>query len=341
MPNEIYGTLAAGLKNIPADGSKQLYHRQTHADGAHEYFIACLDEIALIGSVTDTLHETILPGKECRLFLDWEAYIDLSPDGLVECADEICRHVAEAYSRHHFTDLPKPVRFTASRPGKASLHIVYDVCFKNAYQVLCLIKDIPPIQGAKIDEGLYSKTGAPKSLRMPFQYKLTNEGMQFPLVPLNGPETFDPVLFRAGLATYHDGMTRPNDPLEIQPGFSAQVRVIGSRPLSEADTDLNYVIAWLALEHPLLDPQQKRVDEDGGATFYTPFFCKAAKRWHRRNRSCVHISPAGVITARCLRPECRSRLITLPLTTSQILQSRKSLPDVFAQPAKKKARVEF
>ena len=112
-------------------------------------------------------NEMIFPEKPCKLFMDCERYnVQVTTEEFIkEFVDGI-----EDVIKIHIPNLPPPLVLNASRVGKFSIHIIWDVWFQSTLQCASFIKS--RFEGNKdVDIGVYPKSDKPKTLRMPFNMK--------------------------------------------------------------------------------------------------------------------------------------------------------------------------
>lgn len=163
--------------------------QKAHHHGGTEYIkMKCKEAYKLVKNATKyAFHELISGDKPCRLYLD----VDNTPN-LDSLLGEIRLHVQNKIG----LTLGDACVFSACGDGKYSYHVTWDTWFQRPWDVRNLLWGLP------VDFQVYPNPGGVKTLRLPLSYKLTEQRLVRPLVPLYGECSLE--LFVKGTAAWGD-----------------------------------------------------------------------------------------------------------------------------------------
>jgi hypothetical protein len=265
-------------------------------------------------------HEVVYPDRPCRLFVDCEKGLAQG-----EPAVDLGALVAGVTGavRQLTGSEEAPLVLVGTRPGKFSVHLVWDLWFEAPAHVRELVRAIPlsASLGIPLDLQVYPCGSAPRTFRMPFSTKMPSNS---PLLPLGGPASFDREVFVRGLVGFHQKHSA------ALPALPSPLRVYGElspkrqRSLEGSGEVPGPVDRWMRCVYPEYAASSCKVKEDGAYSCVTNFFCEVSGKFHKSNKCYFHGDPLGALVMVCANEECRAPR-RLPFTHAQVLASEEEI----------------
>ena len=275
--------------------------------------------------------EAIFGDRPCKLYMDCEAEC---PKGQKPTPEMILKYIQLVNNTVQIALKPYGVEgnithldFSASRSGKFSLHILWNVRFPLARMVRLFVEPISKLDlmGITIDMNPYPISDVPHFLRMPFNFKHDEPDSE--LRSLDGTG-FNLETFCKGLITFFE----KDHPLCSKPGPEVVVELKHPkykhlRPLQtleeslaleeKAWMDMELTIEYLQVLFPRIIPSRRNVKPDGTFFFDTPMYCVQAGRWHAKILTRIESTKNGLIQRMCWDVDCR-QIIPLSFTVHSL-----------------------
>jgi hypothetical protein len=184
------------FKSIHGKDDSIIYLARQHTKHAWKYEAWNFDMFCdfYINDITESdrlYHDVIDPNDPCRLHFDLD-YEGTDEMKFLSKVNELELAVKEFLSSHFGTCMERPpIKWTCSRPGKFSMHLVYDqVWFSTGIQCVHAVKEILKICPPEdiIDEKIYSMRTR-KNFRLPYSIKLdkrNDDKSSPPFIPFGG-----------------------------------------------------------------------------------------------------------------------------------------------------------
>lgn len=272
-------------------------------------------------------HEVFFMNRPTRIIFDCEADIPL------DCTIDQKKYVAAIHSlltkcfedaRPGPIQLSDPLVIVGTRPGKFSVHLIWDVwCANfNVVHALAIYVQSKNVMNVSIDTNIYPKhDNKPKTLRMPYCCKMSEDVSNI-LVPMGKSRAFNPDTFSRYLCTFHQGhstkwnlppkpkqddlITLVNLPeycnkIELV-SYNKKVKLCVNEPMRPNTT---FVLDWWEQVVPCFERKYLEYLNCGGWKCYSAMFCEVAYRWHAKNHVYIHGDDYGCITTVCADEKCR------------------------------------
>lgn len=320
---------------------KHLFEYECGMGGAHLCVIETLDEfLQRIARQKSPLawHEVLFLEKPCLLFMDCERTGDPSEIDQDQYVQRVHEQVQACVQHYQIIQPPKVI--IGSRPGKFSLHLIWNLWCESMHPIrlICDFIRKQNIMDVTIDtQVIPANPGRPKTMRMVYSCKLT-QATENILVPQGGPVQFSPQVLCDHLLTFHSEHSHawtlsklPSSLFAVRnlPGF-IQAGVSTKRLRFEEEGDMETtsedvaVLDWMEMVFPLFQ-RTCLVRLTNGAWRCSGFiFCHVSNKWHKSNQTYVHADHRGCITFVCADVDCRVSILQ-GFTESQIRVSRQPL----------------
>jgi hypothetical protein len=248
-------------------------------------------------------HEALRVDKPMKVAVDVEAYEDKEPDRFArkdEIVSQVERDVERCIREKLGAEPGVPYRLWSSRPGKFSVHIVWDVWMSTPRGVGWLLEGVP-----EIDQQVYPGRMAKvcKWMRLPFSEKVEHPG--YPLAPegwvkdQKWPAVSRDDVIRGSwtLGTPSHVYTSPEDPCE------SEDKATFSGDTAKAERILDYLNT---MRGPF---KMDEVEEDGpkgwSCIVRPGMFCQVQGRQHRRQNGYICSKDGRRVFYRCPDEECK------------------------------------
>lgn len=317
-------------------GGLQIFNTEEIKHNGRDYHTYTFDSFMGMYKDPRTLrrhHECIHPNRPIRLFMDCDLKQDVQPGFREQYVEAVHLRVVDRIKELGLgIDLVSPRVLAAERPGKFSVHLIWDAWFPNSAHCIAFVGPISnlTLMGVEIDM-FYPKYDSVKWMRMPYAYKKKGSGWDGLLHPPGKPE-FDISVLCNSLVTMHNAV-RSSYPLpSCEPMIYMKEALISKNIRSMVDsgdhTDVNLVIKWLSFAYPSMNPLYVKASQDGTWSFRSSMYCMVARRWHSRNHQYVHGEADGTILVRCTDPGCPGGSWTLAESWHEILSIDCPLTDI-------------
>lgn len=313
------------------ESTKFIFEKEIGLHGAHLCEIMTFDAFLKLMTnsrpIQRTWHELIWPMHPCKLFMDCENDWDGLPsdESIFDFVNAIHGLVQ---TKLGIPTLELPIILTCCRDKRFSLHLIWNRWFPTAIQCGNFVKlnFTDQIHGVKIDLAVYPDTQESfHTLRMPFNCKTT---MYHHFYPFQLNPKFTPIDFCKSLVTFHRKFHLMLPEIEIIRGLyesiSTPISLKKHGIMSEIHRDIvSLFVDYMKQTSPAFKCHSSSLNEYGGIELKISTYCPIADRWHATHWIFICIEACGRIRLTCPSTECRKRSIYLPVTVSDLIQSKK------------------